>query len=653
MIFTTVKINAQQMDHQVMPLPKEVVAGPGEFIINSKLKPRIEGSERLIKAVDRFYNVLSKKTGIFYNLRDWSDDDSANFEIIAEEKAPVELGIDESYSLKITNDKIQIKAKTDIGAMYALQTLLQLTESNEKGYFFKSVEIFDAPRFPWRGLMLDVSRHFMPVAAVKRQLDLMHTMKMNVFHWHLSDDQGWRIESDSFPLLTEKASDGKFYTKEQIHEIVKYADDLGIRVIPEFDVPGHATAILTAYPKLASENNANYTIERHAGIFDPTLDPTKEKTYNFIHILFNEMALLFPDKYFHIGGDENEGKHWDRDPEIIAFKEKKGFDNHELQAWFNSRLNKSLVDAGKIMMGWDEILHKDLIDSNPVIHSWRGEDGIIKSIDNDLRVIRSHGFYIDLMQSTSYHYFMDPVPQSLIDNEKAKKLIFGGEATMWSELVDQNSVDSRIWPRSAAIAEVFWSERNKLDGENLFQRLDKISSHLELNGSEHISNRHKIIRRYTENQQDFSDLLYFNDLMAPYRFYHRNPKGTLYSMLSPLNQWADACIADPVESRKFSNAVKNYIANQNPEDLQKLENHFKKWAELEDLINSLIQKSPQLDSLRQVSQSFKIAGEEGLKLLDFLSGKIILSDAEMISMSERIHGLKFKGGELVLKHFPS
>ncbi|NMM50136.1 beta-N-acetylhexosaminidase [Marinigracilibium pacificum] len=636
--------HAQQVDHLVLPLPSQVVAGSGEFSITEQLTPKIEGSERLTLALDRFYDALSAKTGVFYNYRKWWEADDFQLIIKTEEEAPLNLGADESYKLEITTSRIEISAKTDVGAMYALQTLLQLVKSNEEGYYFPALTIDDSPRFKWRGIMLDVSRHFMSVETVKRQLDLMHAVKFNVMHWHLTDDQGWRVESDSFPLLTQKASDGKFYTKEQVKDVIDYAYDRGIRVVPEFDVPGHATAILTAYPEYASEDNASYSIERNAGIFDPTLNPTIDETYEFLDVLFTEMAALFPDKYFHIGGDENEGKHWDSNDKIVAFKKKMGFDNHELQAWFNKKVNKTLVNAGKIMVGWDEILHDDLLSSNPVIQSWRGEEGLKRSVESGLEVIRSHGYYVDLMQSVTYHYFIDPIPTSLVNDEKAKNLVLGGEATMWSELIDENSIDSRLWPRSAAIAEIYWSERQKLDGIYLFDRLENISGHLETLGGKHISNRHTIIRRLTNSHNEFNDLLYFNDLMGPYQIYTRNPKGLMYSMLSPLNQWADAAVADPQEARNFSAAVKEFISAKHTSKLNEIKSHFDRWINFEDLVNGLVESKPQMDSLTQTAIDFKTAGQYGNLVIDHLNGVKPISDQKFNSIIDDIKSLKFEGG---------
>src|ERR1700754_861892 len=209
---------------------------------------------------------------------------------------------DESYRIDITRRQAILSAPTVIGALRGLETLLQLLDADRNGYFFPGIQIDDRPRFPWRGLMIDVARHFQTMEVLKRNLDGMAAMKMNVFHWHLSEDQGFRVESKKFPKLHQLGSDGNYYTQEQVKEIIAYARDRGIRVVPEFDIPGHSTSWLVGYPELGSAPGP-YTIERRPGIFEPALDPTREEVYKFLEGFLGEMAALFPDDYLHIGGD--------------------------------------------------------------------------------------------------------------------------------------------------------------------------------------------------------------------------------------------------------------------------------------------------------------------------------------------------------------
>jgi hexosaminidase len=301
----------------VIPLPAAAVQGTGSLLIDHGLQVVFEGYTelRLKRARIRFFDTLSRETGI-------PEVPVPPFEggqfIIrtAGPSAPVQqLGEDESYHLEITSGGALLIAPNPLGVLHGLQTFLQLVHSTPEGFAVAAVTIDDRPRFPWRGLMIDAGRHFMPLDVIRQNLDGMEAVKMNVFHWHLSEDQGFRIESKTFPLLEEKGSDGLYYTQDQVRDILEYARDRGIRVVPEFDMPGHATSWFVGYPDLAS-GSGPYQVERHWGVFDPAMDPTRESTYQFLDQFIGEMTGLFPDAYFHIGGDECNGKEWDANAHI-------------------------------------------------------------------------------------------------------------------------------------------------------------------------------------------------------------------------------------------------------------------------------------------------------------------------------------------------
>ncbi|WP_452597454.1 beta-N-acetylhexosaminidase, partial [Pontimicrobium sp. MEBiC01747] len=299
--------------YNLMPWPKKIETTTTNFLINSNVTISINGADegRVCNVATNFLRRLTNRTGVFIDNGFPLYNKPASIEVTFKTVASLNINTDESYNLIVNSNNIQITSNTDVGAIRGLETLLQLTNYNENGYYFEGVTISDSPRFVWRGLMIDAARHFQPIDVIKRNLDAMASVKLNVFHWHLTDDQGFRVESKTYPKLQELASDKQYYTQEQIKDVVAYATNLGIRVVPEFDVPGHASAILTAYPELGSKEDYNYAIERYAGVFDPTLNPTKDITYTFLENLFTEITPLFPDEYFHIGGDENEGKHWD------------------------------------------------------------------------------------------------------------------------------------------------------------------------------------------------------------------------------------------------------------------------------------------------------------------------------------------------------
>jgi hexosaminidase len=563
-----------------------------------------------------------------------------------EKKSDVKLGMDETYHITIKSDSIMIKSQTDIGAIRAFETLLQLLSADEKGYYFPNIDIVDSPRFPWRGLMIDVCRHFMPVDVIKRNIDGMAAVKMNVLHLHLSEDQGFRVESKTYPKLHELASNGNFFTHEQIKEIIKYADDRGIRVVPEFDVPGHATAILTAYPELASAPGP-YSLERSWGIFDPTLNPILDTTYIFLDNLFAEMAQLFNDEYFHIGGDENNGKQWDSNKEIQAFKIQNDLkDNHALQGYFNQKILEILTKHGKIMVGWDEILHPSM-PKNIVIQSWRGKEALIKAAKDGYQTILSNGYYIDLIQPTDFHYLNDPISPDTNLSETEKEKILGGEATMWAELVSPENVDSRIWPRTAAIAERLWSPSEINDVEFMYKRLDEISYQLEEHGLMHIKNYDMILRRLTNNNKTESlDILI--SVLEPVKKYKRHGLKK-HTQQSPLTRVVDASTPDSKEARKFRSLVNDFLSDTDF-DIHKVEKIKKKlvmWRDNHKELIKTIVKSPILFEIEPMSKNLERISNVGLEIIDYLyqnktpnntwvaeTAKIIENSKEPIAQTE-------------------
>ena len=320
-----------------------------------------------------------------------------------------QLGDDESYQLSISKNSIELSALTTTGAIFGLETLAQLLYSAGSSYSLPVLEIKDQPRYPWRGLMLDVSRHWIPKEVVLRNIDAMAKLKMNVFHWHLSDYQGFRVESKVFPKLHEMGSQGNFYTQEEIKEIVEYAGDRSIRVIPEFDVPGHATSWLIGYPELGSAPGP-YVLDTIAlGVFKPVLDPTNPSLYSFLDDFIGEMTTLFPDLYFHIGGDEVMAEDWETNKDIQAYmKENSIDDSHALQAHFNIKLQKILAKHGKIMLGWDEIQHPELPTDGIAIQAWRSHKVLWESARKGNMSILSKGYYLDHKRSAADYYAVDP-----------------------------------------------------------------------------------------------------------------------------------------------------------------------------------------------------------------------------------------------------
>jgi hexosaminidase len=634
----------------LMPVPAELKLQEGQFRLNKEFNLLINDNapERLFSASDRFLRRLDGRTGLFFiqgiiSKADPQKMDKPAFFITAGREGKLVLNEDESYRLVVSKDKIELNAPTDIGALRGLETLLQLLSADEEGYYFPAVEINDKPRFAWRGLLIDVSRHFQPVDAIKRNIDALAAVKMNVLHFHLCDNQGWRVESKTFPRLHQLASDGQYYTHEQIREIVQYAADRGIRVMPEFDVPGHATAILVAYPELASAPGP-YKLDRDAGIFDPVLNPTVDQTYAFLDKLFTEMSSLFPDEYFHIGGDENNGVHWKANASIQSFMGKNKISSVlDLQTYFNNRLIKSIQKLNKKMVGWEEILQPGL-SKDAIIHSWYGKESLYKAASEGYKTILSNGFYIDLLHPAKDHYVNDLLPPFEERSEKEKQyklspeqenLILGGEATMWAELVTPLTIDSRIWPRTAAIAERLWSPAWVKDINDMYRRLDIISFRLEELGLTHIKNRDVILRNLA-NGGDTEPLRIMADVIEPYKVYTRNNGGLMYKSYSPFTLMADAATSDARDARIFSQLVDEYVSAPNGALKEKIRAYLVKWKNNHEPFMQLSKTSPVLKQMEKMSEKLKNVSLIGIEALE----KTMIEQDAYFEKSKYIESIK-------------
>jgi hexosaminidase len=665
---SSAQIQKEQLN--LMPWPQSIVLNDGNFTLTKNFKVNITGNPnpRIFGGVTRFLRRLDGRTGIFFEqgfVTKLNEVPTAELQVNCTKSGKIGLYEDESYHLDIKQNKITINATSDLGALHGLETLLQMMQNNSTTFYFPNAQISDFPRFTWRGLMIDASRHFQPVDVIKRNIDGLAAMKMNVFHWHLVDDQGWRIEMKKHPKLIELASDGMYYTQEEIKNIVKYADERGILIVPEIDVPGHGSAILTAYPEIGSkvitltggtsEKNiqgtaiATYGIERNAGIFSPTLDPSNPKTYQLLSELFDEVCPLFPGAYFHIGGDENEGKDWDANPKIQEFKKKNNLaTNHELQTYFTMQLVPMLKKHGKQLMGWEEIMTKNM-SKEAIIHSWRGPNegvvagqSLVDAVKKGYKTVLSNGFYIDLMYPVESHYLNDPMPKGAVLSTEEKARILGGEATMWTELATATTIDSRVWPRTAAIAERLWSAENINDVENMRKRLDVVSFRLEELGLTHIRNK-EVILRNVANNQDTKALNDFTNLCEPLKGYKRNKGGTEYQMYSPLTLFADACTPDSKDSLAFDAAVRQYLANKTPENKAKVASFFTKWISLNKELNELSANAPLVQPVLPLAQKLSDASKELLLVLD---NKSTLKAADLKSLVEQCDSKDYADVEL-------
>jgi hexosaminidase len=620
-ILSTLPSLSQDRTSDLMPVPHEVRSTKEKFRIKKSFTIGVTGNpgDRVYKEATRSLRRLDNRVGLFFKQGVITGKDNLlTSGLVIEVKRPgvLKLYEDESYQLFSGEKQVRLVANTDLGAIRGLETLLQLVSVDDHGYYFPGVEITDSPRFPWRGLLLDITLHWMPMDVVKRTLDCMASVKMNVLHLHLTEDQMFGIESKVYPRLHQVGAEGNYYTHENIREIIAYADQRGIRIVPEFDVPGHCTSWLKAYPELASVKR-DYELQRYFGVFDPALDVTKDYTYRFLDSLFTEMAQLFPDEYFHIGGDENTGKDWDRNPDIKAYMQKKGMTTYrELETEFISRVLPILKKNGKKMMGWDEILRPG-VPHDIMIQSWRGTESLVEAAKNGYTGLLSTGYYIDLIQPADFHYLVDPIPANTDLTPEQQKLIVGGEATMWTEHVTPETVDSRIWPRTAAIAERLWSNASVTDVDEMYRRLDRISLLLEGLGSTHIKNKEVLMRRLADSYET-KPLEVLVDVIEPLKIYERNEGDTMYTVFSPYTKIADAATPDQKVAREFRKHVTTYCNTKDKVLEDNIIMYLNLWEKNDLLFREMVKKSPVLSEALVLSENLARISEKGLEAISFL-----------------------------------
>ena len=682
----------------LMPLPSKLELGSGSFKINSDLGYSVTGSAnpKIEKALDRFYSRLGDISGNEIEKMEGAqvliDYKNVNGEYPS-------LKDDESYSLQISDSKIRLSANSDTGILYGLESLFQLAKLENEAWVFPEIELKDNPRFPWRGLMVDAARHWVSKETVLRNLDAMAAVKMNVLHWHLTEYQGFRVESKKYPKLHEMGSQGNYYSQEDIAEVVSYASDRGIRVVPEFDVPGHTTSWFVGHPELASAPGP-YVLDSVFGILDPVMDPTRDEVYEFLDGFIGEMAELFPDDYLHIGGDEVKPAQWEASPAIQDFmKENNIEDSHELQAYFNIRLQKIVVKHGKQMMGWDEIIHPDLPKDGIAVQSWRSHKSLWDAARSGNKGVLSSGYYLDHKRPSAFHYKVDPMKieggvtididstnwkgyqcrlfvqdteidghlyvfgegenlrgvMNFMDNasdfsnaqlegetmtfsaetsfgtinyelttkgdsingeasiamftidvkgkqmggsgmtdgeplpkfEKIQPLtleeqknILGGEACMWSEMVDDRTVESRIWPRAAVVAEKLWSPQVLTSNvEDMYRRLMLLDDDLAQMGIQHKESGPEIVQNivqepYIEPLQTLVDVLQEDEFFNRMLIY----EPALYTT-TPLNRIVDAARPESYMAYTFNKDVDAWLETGDSGAKERIQGRLTTWSE--------------------------------------------------------------------------
>ena len=503
--------------HSIIPAPVSYESTNSVFTLDNTVSLNIATDDKQVQNHAELFQVFLKNNGIDVAIQKGKTEKTIIVSLLKKENPT--LG-SEGYTLDVNEKTINISANKAAGIFNGFQTLQQLvpteletaTRTNISG-----CKIIDYPRFGWRGLMMDVSRHFFSVEDVKAYIDKMAEYKFNVFHWHLTDDEGWRVEIKSLPKLTEvgawrverngrfgenrpypkegeKATYGGFYTQEQIKDIVKYASERNITIVPEIDFPGHSMAALAAYPELSTKKEAKFVnpgskfAEWHGDgtfemLIENTLNPADEKVYEFVDKVFTEIAQLFPGQYIHMGGDECFHGYWEADPAVQKFmKKNKIKDSHELQSYFVKRVEKIVSSKGKKMIGWDEILEGGLAEGAAVM-SWRGMKGGIEAAKMEHEVVMTPTTfaYLDYTQgdksvensiyaslSLEKSYSFEPVP-----DEVDPKYILGGQGNLWTEVIPNLSYAFYMtYPRAFAITETLWSPKEKKNWDNFINRTE-------------------------------------------------------------------------------------------------------------------------------------------------------------------------------------
>jgi len=602
--------------HDLMPAPQVLEWRPGRLVVDSRLTLAARGAAdpRVAAALERFRRRLSAQSGLA--LRAPLGGGEATLTVdVSLPGAPVQaVGEDESYELTVDARRARLSAANPLGALRGLETLLQLARAEGGRTVIPAVHVSDRPRFPWRGLLLDPCRRWQPLEVVKRTLDGMAAVKLNVFHWHLSEDQGFRIESKAYPRLQLLGSDGLFYTQDQVRDVVAYARERGIRVVPEFDMPGHSSSWLAGYPELGSASGP-FAVERRFGIFDNALDPTREEVYTFLDGFLGEMAALFPDAYLHIGGDEVTPRQWNANPAVLAFMYQHELRTAaDLQAYFNRRVNAILARHGKRMVGWDEVLRPEL-PKDIVVQSWRGAEALAHAAEQGYDGLLSSGYYLDLNFPAAAHYLPDPLPAESTLPPAARAHVLGGEACMWGEYVSPENIDSRLWPRAAAVAERLWSPAALRDVDDMYRRLEVEGERLDRLGLTHRSSYPVMLARLA-GSGPVEPVRALADVVEPVKEYRRGQMRR-YTSDMPLTRLVDTARPESLAARRFRKDVDRLLLTPAGErDETAVRAALSAWQANHAAADPVLAAAPLGAEARSLSRDLSAAAALGLTALD-------------------------------------
>lgn len=643
----------------LMPLPRSMTSTSGTLDMAGRFEAAWSGCGdriRLDSALKRLNGDVMRQTGL-----------------VLDANRPTKLTIkcrastwsadhDEGYRLTTDAAGVRVEADGPAGVLRSFATLRQLVGLSPDGIRLAFGSIDDAPRFAWRGLMIDVVRHFMSANALKRQIDAMERVKLNVLHISFSNDQGFRVESRRFPRLTADQQ-GQFYTQGQIRDLVRYADERGVRIVPEFNVPGHSRAITTAYPALGVVRKGPL------GLPVSALNPAAPQTYRFVTALFGEMAGLFPDRYFHVGGDEVAAGVWDDDPMVGALKRRERLDDtRAVEAYFHRRVHRIVAGLGKTVVGWDEIAGYGL-PRNVVIQNWRGSNGTATIAASGHPVIVSAGYYLDLLMPADWHYAKDPLDPAaaglapdhatalrhrspllaalITDQQVAFSrppltaaqagLVRGAEACLWTEIVTEEMLDARLWPRTAALAERFWSSPAVRDPASMYRRLAVVSDQLRLGGLQDDADQARMTSRFASDDPGLVGQVLA--ITGPVRnmAHDHSIKAMLAgrTIVQAFNAPADAAPVDSLTARLFTDEAQRYAAGDKS-PLPSLRAKLTGWRDIDTRYAAASTGHPLLEAARPTARQIGELASIGLAAIDAIEAGKRPTDAAAASWQAQL-----------------
>ena len=614
------------MKPALMPQPRSIRQGEGWVPVTGAFRVEWMGhhSAMLDRALSRFQHGVARRTGFAVGRAGTA---RLRIDCRSDKGDYLTIEASERYSLAIRDDTVVLMADEPAGVLHGLATLRQSITNVSGGFAVPAMAIDDAPRFAWRGVMIDVARHFMSLPTLERQIDAMELVKLNVLHLHLSDTERFRVESRLYPKLHE-ASSTDIYSQADIHRLVSYAADRGVRIVPEFDVTGHSLAILGS-----------------------ALDPD---TFVFLDRLFGEMAGLFPDPYFHLGGDEISGADWKANPQIQEFMRASGLQSlAELESSFFHRVRQGVATHGKKVVGWEEVARTPVPD-DVVVQTWRSSGAVARVTGQGNRVIATCGYYFDKLWPCESHYSVDPhdptssgltreqfeeakakgLPEGLVAEDEVidpslklsaaqRALVLGGEGVLWTELVTEEMLDGRLWPAAAAVAERLWSPASVRDPRDMYRRLIVVQDGLRVAGLEDDANRRRMAERLAPGESEPVALLL--DLVSPVRN-HAHNRGALALLngqapaAQDLNELADAASADSLVARHFALDAQRF-AEGDRSGAAALEATLVSWRDNHGRFAKVARGVPQLEAALPISADIAALAEIGLDALaGFVSG---------------------------------